>query len=323
MKAAGILTCRGCGKDFCYRHVAEHRQELNKQMDEITTNHDLFQQTIVEQQTEPNSHPLLKQIDLWEENSIEKIHQTAKNAREELLKIIDKNRLKITDDLILLTQELSKARDDDDFVETNLKEWTGKLNQLKLDLGAAETIDFGSNDHESALIPKIFIRQISNDSFEKWFGDIEITDHGQLISHGPTNQIATVYSKEIFSTGQHTFRLKIENLYTTQYFVFGISVNDLNLLSSIHLPKCGRSLIQYGYYSEYNRFSLFSFINSNNIIQKNDILSFQIDCLYQRIRVINERTNYQQEFNSNQTKCKLPWRMVFGLFHSSDCVRLC
>jgi hypothetical protein len=36
-KASGILTCRGCGKDFCYRHVAEHRQELNKQMDEITT----------------------------------------------------------------------------------------------------------------------------------------------------------------------------------------------------------------------------------------------------------------------------------------------
>ncbi|CAF5040013.1 unnamed protein product, partial [Rotaria sp. Silwood1] len=51
-KAAGIFTCRGCQKDFCYRHVAEHRQELNKQMDELTTNHDQLQQTIVEQEAQ-------------------------------------------------------------------------------------------------------------------------------------------------------------------------------------------------------------------------------------------------------------------------------
>jgi len=50
-KSAGILTCRGCEKDFCSRHVAEHREELSKQMDEVTTNHDQLQQTIVEQQS--------------------------------------------------------------------------------------------------------------------------------------------------------------------------------------------------------------------------------------------------------------------------------
>ncbi len=65
-KAAGILTCRGCGKDFCYRHVAEHRQELNKQMDEVPTTHDQLQQTIIEQETQPTCHPLMKRIDEWE-----------------------------------------------------------------------------------------------------------------------------------------------------------------------------------------------------------------------------------------------------------------
>jgi hypothetical protein len=53
-KAAGILTCRGCGKDFCFRHVAEHQQELNKSMDEVAANHDQLQQTIVEQEAQLN-----------------------------------------------------------------------------------------------------------------------------------------------------------------------------------------------------------------------------------------------------------------------------
>jgi hypothetical protein len=34
-KAAGILTCCGCKKDFCYRHVTDHREELNKRMIEL------------------------------------------------------------------------------------------------------------------------------------------------------------------------------------------------------------------------------------------------------------------------------------------------
>jgi flavoprotein len=68
-KTAGILTCRGCGKEFCYRHVVEHRQELNKLMDEVATNHDQLQQTIVEQEAQPNSHPVMKKIDEYGNNN--------------------------------------------------------------------------------------------------------------------------------------------------------------------------------------------------------------------------------------------------------------
>ena len=64
--------------------------------------------------------------------------------------------------------------------------------------------------------------QYINNSFETWFGDIQMIDNGNLVLHGQTNQIAAVYSKNSYSSGQHTFRFKIEHLYTSQYFVFGI-----------------------------------------------------------------------------------------------------
>jgi hypothetical protein len=107
-KAAGILTCRGCQKDFCYPHVAEHRQELNKNMDDVATNHDQLQQTIAEQEAQPNCHPLMKRIDVWEQQSINKIKQAADIARKELLTIVAAHRNKVTNDLTHLTQELNK-----------------------------------------------------------------------------------------------------------------------------------------------------------------------------------------------------------------------
>jgi hypothetical protein len=325
-KAAGILTCRGCDKDFCYHHVAEHREELNKQMDEVTTNHDQLQQTITEQQAQPKCHPLMKQIDIWEQNSIEKIHQAAKEAREQLLIVVDKHRTKVADALTLLTQELTKARNNDDYVETDLNEWIEKIEKLKIDLAAAQAIDFGQDNNEASLIPKIFINDILNDSFEKWFGDIQTTDHGKLILHGQTNQTAAVYSKGAYSSGQHQFRFKIEHLRTNQGFFFSIVSNDMDMdMSSRQFIKFNSMKFEKafdltgGYHQ--NGISLFSLSGYNNVIQTNDILEFQIDCDHQRIRVINERTNYQKEFSTNLARCKLPWRMAIVLHHASDCVQ--
>lgn len=323
VKAASVLACRGCGKDFCYRHLAEHRTELNQQMTDLTNDHDLFQRSIVDS----SHHPLFEQINVWEENTIEKIHQIAQQIREQTLQIVDKHQAKIAQQLSLLTQQLNQAQTDDDFVETNLQQWTEQLNQLKTDLVSLKIIDFGEDNQESISIPAISVQDNSNSlfPFQPWFGDIQLLDQGRTVLHGPTNQIATIITRQAFSTGQHTFRLRIDRLYTSQYFVFGIAFADLNIntTSPIYLNKYGKSLIQYGSYSEYNQLNLFSLTNSNNIVHSNDVLKFQLDCSNQRLRMTNERTNYQQDFSTNQIRCKLPWKMVFGLFHSDDCIRFC
>jgi hypothetical protein len=64
------------------KHVTEHRQRLSQQLDEVIVEHDLFQQTIIDDQN--RKHRLLVYIDQWEEKSIEKIRQTAQDIREQI-----------------------------------------------------------------------------------------------------------------------------------------------------------------------------------------------------------------------------------------------
>src|SRR5690348_3051897 len=84
-KGNAILKCGGCTQDFCYNHFGNHRQQLNTQLEEVEVNRDLFRQVLTEQMAEPQKHPLIKQIDEWERDSINKIRQTAQEARQILL----------------------------------------------------------------------------------------------------------------------------------------------------------------------------------------------------------------------------------------------
>jgi DNA polymerase III gamma/tau subunit len=84
-KAAGIYRCEGCSNVFCRKHLNDHRDLLSHQLDEIVFEHDILHQTIVENQKKQNNqHPILKEIDQWEINSIVKIQQMAEEARQQV-----------------------------------------------------------------------------------------------------------------------------------------------------------------------------------------------------------------------------------------------
>jgi hypothetical protein len=84
-KSAGIFKCEGCSQIFCRKHVNEHRDILNHQLDEIVLEHDTLQQIITEKNDQKNfRYPLLQQIDQWEKDSVMKIQQTAEEAREQV-----------------------------------------------------------------------------------------------------------------------------------------------------------------------------------------------------------------------------------------------
>ena len=76
-KEKASLKCEGCSRIFCYDHVSNHRQQLDKQLDEIEITRDLLRQAITEQTAEPQKHSLIQQIDKWEHDSINKTRQTA------------------------------------------------------------------------------------------------------------------------------------------------------------------------------------------------------------------------------------------------------
>jgi ribosomal protein L17 len=88
-KSVGVFKCEGCSQTFCRKHSNEHRDSLSHQLDEIILEHDTLQQTIVVQKEKENDHhPLIKQINQWEKDSIVKIRQTAKETRQHVEKLI-------------------------------------------------------------------------------------------------------------------------------------------------------------------------------------------------------------------------------------------
>ncbi len=155
-KETAILKCGGCTQDFCYHHFVDHREELNIQLEEVEVNRDLFRQTLSEQTAEPEKHLLIKQIDQWECDSIEKIRQAAQEARQILLQNTTTTYIKhIEVKLNKLTDQIRQGREENDFVETDLRHWNEQLTELTKELNKPSNI---SLRHDSKpFVTKLYV----------------------------------------------------------------------------------------------------------------------------------------------------------------------
>jgi len=87
-KLAAVYNCRGCSTTFCCTHVIDHRGKLGEELNVITSEHNQLKDIFTQHTSDPNLHSLVKTIDEWEKESIEKIQQKAKDLREQLLQPI-------------------------------------------------------------------------------------------------------------------------------------------------------------------------------------------------------------------------------------------
>ncbi|CAF1139266.1 unnamed protein product [Rotaria sordida] len=318
-KAAATFMCRGCLKDFCMRHASEHRQELAKQMDEdVISFHDQLRQNFDEQMKKSPDHSLMKQIDEWERNSIEKIRQTANDARQQLLNIIDKHMDKLKNDLECLTQELKKARDDDNFFENDLNKWITTLNELKKDLITPQTINVHYDNDTTSFISKIIINEKLNilyERFEQFFGDIFISDNGTVVTHNGSYCYASVRGKYEYTSGKHQIRFQIKHLSNKRWIFFGISYRDTPAVGYGSIGKTG-----YGFSGEdnvwYDGSAKQRFNGYTSDFEINDIIELLINCDQRTISLINERTHKTHVLDVDITNCPFPWKMTVGLYFS-------
>jgi CRISPR/Cas system CSM-associated protein Csm2 small subunit len=189
----------------------------------ITPIHDQLRQALDEQTKKPSRHPLMKQIDEWEQASIEKVHLAANDARKQLSNVISKHATEMEETLELLAQQLKKARDDDHFFETDLKEWMNQLDVLEKDLATPQTINIRYDNNTTSFISKILIektRDTSDDCFEQSVGYIQITNNSKVITHNQRNMYASVCGRREYSSGEHRLRFVIENLSSWKCFLF-------------------------------------------------------------------------------------------------------
>ncbi|CAF3852060.1 unnamed protein product [Adineta steineri] len=153
-KGNTTYICRGCSKDFCFQHLTEHRQILDRQLDEIVNDHDQFQQTIIEQKQNPHNSSLIQQINEWETNSIEKIQLTAQQCRETVIKLTQKSINDIERKFSELSQKLKGIRQENEFNEIDLNHFQLKLTQITKEFLQPSNISIRQDSQE-------FIKKIS------------------------------------------------------------------------------------------------------------------------------------------------------------------
>ena len=350
-KAIGLFKCEGCSQTFCTKHVVEHRQTLHHQLDEVIITHDLLQQTLSENQHQ--NHPLINSVDEWEQKSIEKIQRIANDVRQQFVtvihahkgqRIIDSNSIdfeisflpdKISEELNSLSKRIKKAREDDDFFETDLQTWTLTLEELKQELIHVPSINNIKEDPSEPLIYQLQWNEIMvknnkmkpktencDDLFHECLDAALIEDNGRLIVHKNSNTPVEIRGRNEYSSGLHQFRFQIENNPLQTWIFFGIQTSTIPMTRySYQTPSA------YGW-ADFNDFFLGGVRQNGqgqgqfSQTQENDIILIVFNCDNRTISYTNERTQRHQKLNIDLNKCPFPWKLHINMFGAHDRVRL-
>ena len=161
-KERATSKCGGCSQDFCYKHLGDHRQELGKQLDGIEVTRDVYWQTLNEHKSQLRNHSLIETINRWEQDSIEKIRQTAAEAQQSVHEHLTQPFTQIEDKLKQLTDQLRRSREKEDFFESDLYGWEKELSQLAEQLSKPPS-KIEVHDDQITLIKKICVTVTCDD----------------------------------------------------------------------------------------------------------------------------------------------------------------
>ena len=107
-------------------------KSLDEQLDWLTVDHDDLRRDLLERLSTPKYHPSMTIIDQWEQESIERIQQTAIHARRTLIDVLDQHASKTKKTLDCLTPVLRDARDNLKlFNENDIRHCANILQELK------------------------------------------------------------------------------------------------------------------------------------------------------------------------------------------------
>ena len=330
-KTTGNFTCRGCGQDFCAKHVPEHRQALSKRMDEIMAEHDQLKDNLERGATVVQTDALSERINQWERQSKVAIEQIASQYRQQLVDAANKNKNKITEKLESMAQEIKESCRNDVYVETDLDAWTQKIESLKNeDIGPPVISIVRDKYNTIPLVTKLLITDIPDDTFNESTGGVTIEGDGKLIKHGFWSSYGMVRGKGEYTSGCHLFHFKIESGLEkhTHGLFFGIISKETptNQLSSAN-PGCGWKVSDNGnfyldglggqaYRNSPNRKDAFS----NSVAA--DLFELLLNCDTRKIYLVNKRTMARSEITVNMDKFPFPWQLNFALSSWYQIIRL-
>jgi len=151
-------SCPGCSKQFCADDLMKHREELKLRFHEIEHQRNEFVQMLNDQQkTIPNNHPAIIEINLWEQKSIEKIQQTAKEQRKIVQQSIHGYLPQIQTQFNDFTQQIQQINKKKDFNEKVLEKLEIQLKEIQQRIYQPNNIEI-KQDSSSTFIQKLSIQ---------------------------------------------------------------------------------------------------------------------------------------------------------------------
>ena len=320
-KQPAAALCEGCSKALCTKHFIDHRRLLGEEMDVIISEHNHFQHILNEQTANRDSHPLFKQINEWENETIIKIQQKAKELREQLLDLTTVHWNELSKRLRNLSEQLKEGREHDSFVETDLQQWEKTINNLKEKFISPSTFSISQHE-EIPLVHNISINFIgTTELFERVFSNtVRIEENGQVIIHDNSPNYAEIRGKNCYSLGRHQIRLRIDQSSDSWTFL-GINSKSTPLKNLSYLSKSA-----YGWTN--NNFLWLNGVGRSNTssqyieMKTNDVINLIFDCDNRKILMINERTNAKYELTVNIDHCPFPWQLHAILYEANSRVRI-
>jgi hypothetical protein len=310
--STGVFTCIECSQRICTQHGNKHEQIFVQQLNKLILDYEQLKQS-----TESRCDQSPTIIDEWERESIIKIHQMADDIRQELITRMEKHTNQLSSRLSELHEELNNAQKKNDFMETDLKTWSNRLDKLKSYLESPPSICL----QDEKFISKLSIYTIPDDIFENFAGDLQIESNGQIVVHGPSVAHAVVRGSGEYSTGKHRFRFKIESYNINKWIFFGIISHKVTLRSNTWaIPSC------YGWGGQDSTIlncAMHAGLNGYFCdFELNDTIEILLDCDNRTISLTNQRTKCSYRMDIDLIKCPFPWHFILNLFYPNDRVRI-
>ncbi len=138
-----VISCKGCLKDLCRKHFNEHRDKLSKDLHNVFDHHDSFLQELqikIDRTStalkNDNARAMLKQVDDWEIEAVERVSQAANEARMKIERLFSRKAEydQLKQQIGKITNELKEQQESESFVETDIDHWMKQLEQFKTDL---------------------------------------------------------------------------------------------------------------------------------------------------------------------------------------------
>ncbi|CAF0927469.1 unnamed protein product [Rotaria sp. Silwood1] len=317
-KTAGIFTCRGCSENFCLPHTNEHRELLEKQMNEIILIHNQLKQAVTGQTTEQFHQSLLQQIERWEQQSIEKIHRLADDTRQQLSTIVQDRTENIKEKIAQITQQLNKARYDGEFFESEIKEWSEKLNKFQQLLTKQQKVKIQHDKNSTPFISKISLHDLSTDNFVVPINEIQYeTNYDNNSTDDQYEDYLYFKEKNEYSTGEHSIRFKIDQYELNSSILFGITSKNIfdgtnPYENSTLYGWTGNNIVYRAGNPQPN------YHGYKSDIKTGDIFMLTMNCDREMISLTNERTGRKYDLEVDIIKCPFPWQPNVRFFNISE-----